>query len=68
MARPFPFNADIRQPFTIKLEPREDGGLRVSSDDMLGLILSNGDQRAVLRDLAEAIPALARHNHSKQLT
>lgn len=38
----------IHRSITIRIEPREDGGLRIWSDDIPGLILSHNDQEAVL--------------------
>jgi len=46
---------------TIVLEPREDGGLHVWSDDLPGLILSGADQEAVLSDIDIAIIALQKY-------
>ena len=48
--------------FILRCERREDGGLRISSPDIPGLILSGADVRAVFRDVAPAIDALERHN------
>jgi hypothetical protein len=48
--------------FTLVCERREDGGLRVSSPDVLGLILSHRDPHAVMADVLPAISALVRHN------
>lgn len=47
---------------TLRLLPREDGGLRIVSDDVPGLILSGADQSAVWRDLGPAIEALLKRN------
>lgn len=49
----------IDREITIKMAPREDGGLRVWSDDLPGLILSKYDQGTVLRDLGTAIAILS---------
>jgi hypothetical protein len=43
---------------TIHLEPRDDGGLRVCSDDLPGLVLSNADADAVLNDLGPAVKGI----------
>ena len=51
----------IDKKMTIVLEPREDGGLRVWSDDLPGLVLSGSDQEAVLSDLDIAIIELQRY-------
>lgn len=37
--------------FCLMLEFREDGGLRVYSDDLPGLVLSGENPRAVLADI-----------------
>jgi hypothetical protein len=58
--------AIIDREITIKLAPREDGGIRVWSDDLRGLILSHSDQEAVLRELGTAIIELRRHQIAKQ--
>lgn len=42
----------------VKLEDREDGGLRVSSSDMPGLILSGRDPVIVMNKIAPAIVAI----------
>ena len=51
----------INRLITIHLEPREDGGLRIYSDDLPGLVLSGPDQEAVLSDMDTAIIELAKH-------
>lgn len=43
---------------TVTLEDREDGGLRVYSDDLPGLILSGPDRDSVSEKIAPAIQAL----------
>lgn len=40
---------------------REDGGARVWSDDLPGLILSGKDRAAVIRDIDIAVHALLEH-------
>jgi hypothetical protein len=45
----------IDRELCIKMAPREDGGLRVWSDDLPGLILSHPDQLKVLKDIGPAI-------------
>jgi hypothetical protein len=52
----------IEQRVTITIEPRGDGGLRIWSDELPGLVLSAKDQRAVLLDLSTAIVGLLEHN------
>jgi hypothetical protein len=44
--------------FTLTCEVRDDGGLRVSSDQIHGLILSGADPREVLRDVWPAVLGL----------
>lgn len=44
--------------FSLMFEFREDGGLRVYSDDLPGLILSGEDPRAVLADVGPALEVL----------
>lgn len=51
----------IEREITIKIGPREDGGLRIWSDDVPGLVLSFRDQRTVLLDLGPALIALLEH-------
>jgi len=51
----------IDREIKITLAPREDGGLRVWSDDLPGLILSGVDQEAVLADLDIAIIELCKY-------
>ena len=45
----------MKNKWTITIERREDGGLRVWSDDLPGLVLSHVDRDAVLTDLAFAL-------------
>lgn len=47
---------------TLRLDYREDGGLRVSSPDMPGLILSGEDRDAVMRQVIPAIDAIREHS------
>lgn len=46
---------------TVTLEDRADGGLRVYSDDLPGLILSGRDKNAICNAIAPAITALFQH-------
>ncbi len=55
----------IDKKITLTLEPREDGGLRVYSDDVPGLILSNKHQLAVLYDIVPALMTILEHGKSK---
>lgn len=43
------------------IEPREDGGIRVRSDDLPGLILSGKNRIAVLKDIEPAAKVLREH-------
>lgn len=52
----------IDREITIKLAPREDGGLRVWSDDLPGLVLSAPNQRDAMLDLGKAIISLLEHH------
>lgn len=45
----------------VTLKDREDGGLRVFSDDLPGLILSGDDRDAVCGSIIPAIRALLEH-------
>lgn len=49
----------------VQFSEREDGGLRIMSDDLPGLILSGADQSAVWRDLGPAIEVLLKHNSDR---
>ena len=48
----------IEQEIKISIGPREDGGVRVWSDDMPGLILSGSDPLKVMAAIGPAIKAL----------
>jgi hypothetical protein len=56
----------IEREITVRLTPREDGGLRVSSDELPGLILSGSDEIIVLRALGDAIVQLLRRQQRKE--
>ena len=45
----------------VTLEDRNDGGLRVSSDDLPGLLLSGPNKESVCERIAPAIQALFEH-------
>jgi hypothetical protein len=55
----------IPREFTARFIPREDGGLRVCSDDLPGLILSSKDSAGIMRELLEIAEVLMRHNDPK---
>lgn len=42
----------------VTIERRDDGGLRIYSADLPGLVLSHSDARAVLADLGPALAVL----------
>lgn len=48
----------LKRAVTIRLIPREDGGLRVSSDELLGLVLSGNQPNNVMNQILPAIAAL----------
>ncbi len=48
----------IDREITIKIAPRPDGGLRIYSDDLPGLVLSSFYPVSVLRDLSQALIVL----------
>ncbi len=52
--------------YTISVVRREDGGLRIWSDDVPGLLLSGADPSAVWRDLGPAIQTLLSHNTARE--
>lgn len=52
---------------TVSIEDRGDGGLRVSSDVLPGLILSGRDKKAVWESIAPAIRAIFQRK-GKQVT
>lgn len=59
---PTPEVAGGREPVSIWLQEREDGGLRVWSDMLPGLILSNSNAALVSADIWPAIQTLVEHN------
>lgn len=48
----------LTKPVTITLHPRDDGGIRVSSDELRGLILSGADRAGVMGAILPAVAAL----------
>jgi hypothetical protein len=58
----------IDREMTIKLGPRDDGGLHIWSDDLPGLILSHSDQVILLRALGDAIIQLRRQQWESDST
>jgi hypothetical protein len=58
----------IEKEIAIKIAPREDGGIRVWSDDLPGLVLSHSNQELVLCDLGKAIIELRRHQMAAAAT
>jgi hypothetical protein len=53
---------------TVTLEDREDGGLRVYSDDLPGLILSGPNKPAVFESIPQAIQVLFSHRGFEGVT
>lgn len=51
----------LEAPVTIKIEPRPDGGIRISSPDEPGLILSGSYAERVMLDVLPAVNALREH-------
>lgn len=51
---------------TLHTEAREDGGLRIWSNDVPGLVLSHSDPSAVWRDLGPSIEMLIRINRARE--
>lgn len=58
-------NTPDKWKITVILERRGDGGLRVCSDDLPGLILSGADPQKVAADIPTAIQVLLEHRKSK---
>ena len=56
----------IEREIKISIGPREDGGVRIWSDDMPGLILSGSDPLKVMADIGPALKALIEYkrNHA----
>lgn len=52
----------------ITIESREDGGLRVYSDDLPGLILSGAQSEKVIEDISPALLVILKYfsEHPKQ--
>lgn len=57
-------SSDWKSPdkFTLNCERREDGGLRITSPEVPGLVLSHHDIHLVMRDVMSAIDVLMKHN------
>lgn len=51
----------IDHEITIKIAPRGDGGIRILSDDMPGLVLSGADPAKVMGDLWTAIKVISEY-------
>lgn len=51
--------------YSIKFKMREDGGIRIWSDDIPGLILSGPDPKKFLGPMWEPICDLIQHNVEK---
>lgn len=52
---------------SVTFERREDGGLRVYSDDVPGLMLSGADPLAVFSDVLPALNFLFEHNRNMKV-
>lgn len=48
---------------SLTIEKRDDGGLRIWSDDLPGLVLSGADPMEVWRDLGLSLKMLLRLHH-----
>jgi hypothetical protein len=58
----------LLEPVTITFEPREDGGIRVYSKDLPGLILSGLDVKAVMADVLTAAKMLQEYKLGVRVT
>jgi hypothetical protein len=52
---------------TVCFEPRDDGGLRVWSDDVPGLVLSHTNVDGVLEDVPEALRVILSHQFNTDI-
>lgn len=52
----------------VKLERRDDGGLRAYSDDVPGLVLSSDDLPGLLRDVPVVLSACLSHTFGHPVT
>lgn len=52
---------------TVCFEPREDGGLRVWSEDVPGLVLSHTNIDGVLEDVTEALKLILSHQFETEI-
>lgn len=50
----------------VSFETRADGGLRIWSDDIPGLVLSHADRSAVWRDLGRALEVILDHDQNQK--
>lgn len=57
----------LAREISIRISEREDGGIRVWSDDVPGLVLSGPDKDKVLGDIGPALKALVTHNGNIEL-
>ncbi len=51
---------------TITLEPREDGGIRIYSDALPGLILSHSDPHKAMEALGPSLQMLTAYDATKR--
>lgn len=52
---------------TVVFERREDGGLRVYSEDVPGFVLSHSDAGLILGDVQHALESILSHMHGKPM-
>ena len=57
----------IDREIKITIGPREDGGVRIWSDDMPGLILSGSDPLKVMADIGPALKVLIEYKRQASL-
>lgn len=55
----------VKGRINIAIEERLDGGVRVWSEELPGLILSGPDQVLVIRDIGEAVVTLLRYKRAR---
>ena len=56
----------IDREIKVTLAPREDGGVRIWSDDVPGLILSGPDQLTVIADIGPALKGLHEYRQARK--
>ena len=58
----------LKRNISLKIEPRPDGGIRIWSPQVLGLILSGPDPEKVMGAVWPALVVLEEHRESVRLT